>query len=148
MFLCLLLSPLSWAVEPLPRPEAPEKVDGECQKTYPIRAGQSFHPSLLSSSPSIAACSGLVVPLSDYADLLSTEQWAKSLEAQFRVEVSAIEMERDWYKNKLEQANEPLPWLDRPTTQRWLGRIETIAIVGIVTAGLGTTYYYSSGMQR
>ncbi|QDP58847.1 MAG: hypothetical protein Unbinned80contig1000_56 [Prokaryotic dsDNA virus sp.] len=90
----------------------------------------------------------MVVPLSDYADLLSTEQWAKSLEAQFRVEVSAIEMERDWYKNKLEQANEPLPWLDRPTTQRWLGRIETIAIVGIVTAGLGTTYYYSSGMQR
>jgi hypothetical protein len=148
MFLALILSTAAWAVEPLPRPEPPKKVDGECRKTYPIRAGQSFHPSLLSSSPAIASCSGLVVPLSDYADLLLTEQWAKSLESQFRVEVGALQMERDWYKNKLEEVSQPAPWLERSTTQRWLGRIETIAIVGIVTAGLGTTYYYSSGGQR
>ena len=136
------------AVEPLARPDAPKPVDGQCRKTYPIREGQPFPPSLLSSSPSIASCSGLVVPLSDYADLLATEEWGKSLEKQFRLEVSVLEMELDWYKKRLEIKTAPKPWTEKPSTQRWLGRIETIIIVGIVTAGLGTTYYYSSGAGR
>ena len=57
-------------------------------------------------------------------------------------------MEIDWYKTKLDEETKPLPWLEKPSTQRWLGRIETMVVVGIVTAGLGTTYYYSSGAAR
>ena len=147
MILLFLLLSSALAVEPIERPKAPEVVDGECKKTYPIREGQPL-PSPLLSSPSVAACSGVVVPLSDYADLLAHEQWAKSLDAQFRIEVSSLEMDLEWYKKKLDEQAQPVPWIERPASQRWLGRIETIVIVGIVTAGLGATYHYSTGIGR
>ena len=50
--------------------------------------------------------------------------------------------------NKGRPQLKPKPWIDRPSTQRWLGRIETIVIVGIVTAGLGATYHYSAGAGK
>jgi uncharacterized protein (DUF2164 family) len=71
-----------------------------------------------------------------------------AIQSQYKIEVTKLNMEIDWYKEKLEQANQPVPWVEKPTTQRWLGRIETIVVVGIVTAGLGTTYYYASGVGR
>jgi hypothetical protein len=71
-----------------------------------------------------------------------------AIQSQYKIEVGRLNMEIDWYKHKLEQANQPVPWMEKPSTQRWLGRIETIVIVGIVTAGLGATYHYTSGAGR
>ena len=68
-----------------------------------------------------------------------------AIQSQYKIETARLDMEIDWYKTKLEQANQPVPWVEKPATQRWLGRIETIVVVGIVTAGLGATYHYSSG---
>jgi len=129
------------------RPKPPAEVVGECEKVLAVDKGRPL-PELFRISPSSSPCSGLVVPLSDYADLLNTESWAEAIDAQYRLDISAIKMERDWYKTKLEQANLPEPWIERPVTQRWVGRIETLIVVGIVTAGLATTYHYASGVQR
>ena len=75
-------------------------------------------------------------------------KWGVSAYKIANIEISSLEMQRDWYKNRLEDQLKPKPWIDRPSTQRWLGRIETIVIVGIVTAGLGATYHYSAGAGK
>tara|TARA_R100001126_G_scaffold78201_1_gene46780 strand:- start:841 stop:1287 length:447 start_codon:yes stop_codon:yes gene_type:complete len=140
----LLFLGLAYASDPIDRPAAPEPVKGECLKVLPINKGQSPTTVLLDTN-GVANCSGLVVPLSQFSDLLQTEKWAVAVQSQYKIETSRLEMERDWYKEQLNDALKPKPWLERPGTQRWLGRIETIVIVGIVTAGLGATYHYTSG---
>jgi hypothetical protein len=87
----------------------------------------------------------VAVPLSQFSDLLQTEVWGKSVAQQYKVDTAALEMERDWYKAKLEKELEPTPWLERPSTQRWFGRLETLVTVGVVAAGLGAAYQYGSG---
>jgi len=143
----LLFLGTALASDPIERPAAPKVVDGECLKVYPINRGQPLPPPVFSPSGN-AGCSAVVVPLSQFSDLLQTEEWGKAVHHQYRIRTAALEMERDWYKERLDNELKPQPWLERPSTQRWLGRIETIVIVGVVTAGLGTTYYYSSGAGR
>ena len=143
----LLFLGMALASDPIDRPAAPNPVDGECHKVLPITKGKAL-PQVIVEPPGVAKCSAVAVPLSQFSDLLQTEQWGVAVQSQYKIETSRLDMEIDWYKNKLEQSNQPVPWLEKPATQRWLGRIETIVIVGVVTAGLGTTYYYSSGAGR
>jgi hypothetical protein len=132
-----------WASDPFDRPKAPDPVKGECLRVIPINQHKPAPLELLNKS-GIAECSAVAVPLSQFSDLLQTEEWGVAINAKHKIEISKLEMERDWYKTQLEDALKPGPWLEKPETQRWLGRIETIVIVGVVTAGLGTTYYYTS----
>lgn len=136
-----------FASDSIDRPVAPAPVQGECAKVIAINKSQSISPTILGSD-GVSKCSAVAVPLSQFADLLQTEKWGVAVQSQYRIETSRLEMEIYWYKNKLELANKPAPWLDRPTTQRWLGRVETIIIVGIVTAGIGATYHYSAGAGK
>ena len=148
MIFLLAFLGVCFAEDIITRPEPPEKVAGECSKVYPIRQGAALPPVLSDPKTGQATCSAIVTPLSQYADLLATEEWAKAVAQQYKIDTAALSMERDWYKQKFEQASQPKPWLERPETQRWFGRIETIVIVGVVTSGLGTTYYYTSGAGR
>ncbi len=136
------------ALSPLPeRPPAPEKVSGECSINFPISQGQLLPDGIVSSSVQ-ARCSAVAVPLSQYADLLNTEQWCLSLDKRYQLDTEILKNDIEWYKNKLSEETKPKPFLERTSTQRWLGRIETLLVVGVVTAGLGTTYYYSSGAGK
>ena len=143
----LLFLGLALASDPFERPKAPEPVKGECLRVLPITTQKPL-PAGLADGSGFAKCSAVAVPLSQFSDLLQTEKWGVSLESQFKLETSKLEMERDWYKQQLDDALQPKPWLEKPGTQRWLGRIETIVIVGIVTAGLGATYHYTSGAGK
>lgn len=147
MILLLLLTSVAFAGDPIPRPEPIKSVDGECLKVYPIRKGQPFLPAMVSphGDPS---CSGVAVPLSDYADLLATEEWAKAVSAQYRIDTEALEADIEWYKKKLEEESKPPPFLERPATQRWFGRIETLVTVGVVAVGLGAAYQYGAGGSK
>ena len=83
MILILTFSLLSWADggpgAQLPsRPEPPKAIEGECKKVLPINRGQPL-PDPFRISLKSAPCSGVVVPLSDYADLLATEKWAEAI---------------------------------------------------------------------
>tara|TARA_R100000458_G_C8218757_1_gene203796 strand:- start:221 stop:664 length:444 start_codon:yes stop_codon:yes gene_type:complete len=144
--LLLLLSSPAIGKDPIPRPEAPIAVDGECRKTYPLRRGQPFPIPLANSS--LATCSGVVVPLSEYADLLATEEWAKAVAAQYKIDTTLLEADLNWYKKKLEEESKPPPFLERPGTQRWFGRLETLVTVGVVAVGLGAAYQYGAGGLR
>tara|TARA_R100000995_G_scaffold84800_2_gene64918 strand:+ start:506 stop:952 length:447 start_codon:yes stop_codon:yes gene_type:complete len=143
----LLFLGLVYASDPIERPAAPDPVKEECLKVLPINKSKPLPPSLFDTN-GIAKCSAVAVPLSQFSDLLQTERWGVAIQSQYRIETSKLEMERDWYKEQLNDALKPKPWLERPGTQRWLGRIETIVIVGIVTAGLGATYHYTSGAGK
>ena len=129
------------------RPLAGNPIEGQCAKVYPIHKGKLW-PTPVVSSNGTPNCFAVLVPLSDYSDLLSTEVWATSIAQQYRIDTTALQSDIDWYKHKLELETQPKPWLERPATQRWLGRIETMVIVGIVTAGIGATYHYTAGSDR
>ena len=144
----LSLAGVALALPPVAeRPHPPEKVSGECSVNFPISQGQLLPDGLASSSVQ-ARCSAVAVPLSQYADLLNTEQWCVALDKRYHFDTELLKNDIDWYKAKLEEETKQKPFLERPSTQRWLGRIETLVVVGVVTAGLGTTYYYSSGAGR
>ena len=136
------------AVPPLPeRPAPPEPVAHECTTTFPISQGRSLPDGLVNPSV-LATCSAVAVPLSDFSDLLATERWAVAVEKRYNLDVTLLQSERDFYKQKLEEELSPKPFMERPSTQRWLGRVETIIVVGIVSAGLGATYHYASGAEK
>ena len=144
LLLLWLASPAMGADLP-PRPAPPEPVAGQCVKVLPIREGRPLPPLLLDTARTAASCSGVVVPLSDYADLLAGEKWAKAIEAQYQVDIAELEANRDWYKKKLEEESKPPPFLERPGPQRWFGRLETLVTVGVVAVGLSAAYQYGSG---
>ena len=143
----LLFLGLAYASDPIERPEAPDPVENECLKVLPITYHKPL-PTMLADESGVARCSAVAVPLSQFSDLLQTERWGVAVESQYKIQTSKLEMERDWYKQQLNDVLKPKPWLERPETQRWLGRIETIVIVGVVTAGLGATYHYTSGAGK
>jgi len=143
----LLFLGTALALDPIARPETPKPVEGECAKVYSINRGQPL-PSPLLSPSGIASCSSVAVPLSQFSDLLQTEKWAKAISSQYSIKTNELEMEREWYKKKLEEESKPPPFLERPGTQRWFGRLETLVTVGVVAAGLGAAYQYGSGGFR
>jgi len=126
------------------RPASPRPIAGQCAKNIPVRKGEVISPVVLSPR-GLASCSGVLVPLSDYADLLATEKWAVAVAAQYAVDTKALEMDLEWYKKKLKEESEPPPFLERPGTQRWFGRLETLVTVGVVAVGLSAAYQYGSG---
>jgi len=143
----LLLMSAAFATDIPARPVVPEPVAGQCTQVIPINKGKKFPPEL-TIGVSISDCSAVAVPLSDYADLLATEVWATNISTRYQIDTAELSRERDWYKDRLDLELKPKPWLERPGTQRWLGRIETMVIVGIVTAGIGATYHYSAGVGQ
>ena len=143
----LLASGPAMGEDLLPRPKTPAPVSGQCDRNLPISEGRPLPRGLLLPSGS-ASCSAVAVPLSDYADLLATEKWGESVAAQYRLDVTQLKQERDWYKAKLQEELKPTPWLERPSTQRWLGRLETLATVGVVAVGLGAAYQYGTGGSK
>jgi hypothetical protein len=132
---------------PIERPETPPVVVGECAMVYPITRATPLPPKLISPSGS-ASCSAVAVPLSQYADLLQIEKWGKAVSDRYRIDTAELTRERDWYKAKLEEESEPPHFLERPGTQRWFGRLETLVTVGVVAVGLGAAYNYGSGGLR
>ena len=141
----LLFLGMALASDPIERPATPNPVDGECYKVLPINKGKAL-PQVIVEPPGVAKCSAVAVPLSQFSDLLQTEQWAGAIQSQYKIETSMLQMEIDWYKTKLNEEMQPQPWMERPATQRWFGRIETVLIVGVVTIGLGATYQYGAGL--
>ena len=129
------------------RPEAGDVVEDQCEKVYPMHKNR-FLPADILGPDGKPDCFAIIVPLSDYSDLLMTETWATTIAQQYRVDTGELEANLNWYKEKLEEETQPLPFFDRPETQRWLGRIETLVTVGIVAVGLSAAYSYGAGATR
>lgn len=115
----------SWSV-----PEIPQPVANECPAAVDLVVGQPLPAGLVDSQGRVT-CYATVVPTSDLAGLLLTESWA--LQARPRGE--RLELELDWeqerYRRLVDEFEKPTPWLQRPGTQRTLGRVETVAVMAL-----------------
>lgn len=125
----MILASLAFAADPPERPKPPAPVPGECAKSIPVVVDTAIPSSLLSAAGK-AACSGVLVPSSQLADLLATEVWADELDGRYRVDMASIEVrlsaeqaQSEWWK---EQAERP--------------KAEPIALVGVgLIGGIGLT---------
>lgn len=114
MFSTLLLS-TAFAAEPPERPEPPAPLDHECSTTLGFDAGSSV-PTFLFDSEGKAKCSAIVVPLSDYQDLLKTEIWGEHVAQSYRLDTAHLEWQVGWYRDAAEAERAANPSFNRPAT--------------------------------
>lgn len=127
MFAFLLLA-TALAEEPnLDKPEPPTPVEGECAEIYGLDLGGSLPTGLLDDADK-AACSAIIVPISQYQDLLQVEIWGSYVANRYRLDVEMLTLQRDWYK---EAYGKPVPLFQRPGVLLSIG---TAVGVGAVAA--------------
>jgi hypothetical protein len=94
-----------------------------------LQKGVTVPSELLPAQARSPICSAIAVPLSDYADLLQTERWAKALQSQYFLDVKQLKLERDYYAKLYEEASAPEPWHQRPAAQRAAGGATVLLVV-------------------
>ena len=141
MIAIMLLIAVGWAgglAVPVQRDASP----GECLQATPLRAGGVLPPAMFSPEGT-ARCTAVIMPPFQVAYLLQLEEYHEATERLNALDLTLLETERDWYRDRLATELEPGPWYERPAAQRWLGRGEMIVLFAIVTAGAG--YAYNAG---
>ena len=128
-------------------PDLPVPVDGECLESVPVRAGDVV-PIVLSGADGLAACSFVAVPVSQLAYLLKVEKYAEGSDRLHSLDVELMEIEINWYKERVTKLSIPPKWYEKPTSQRWLGRAEMLLTVGVVASGLGLAYDVGRGSPQ
>ncbi len=139
LFAVLLSSPAYGQSLP-ERPPVPDPVPGECLTTHGLQVGLTVSEELLNRQTFAPKCSAVAVPLSDYADLLQTERWAKTLQSQYRLDTMQLQLERDHYAKMYAEASLPVPWHQRPAAQRSAGGA-TVLLVVLATGAVYSAAY-------
>jgi hypothetical protein len=118
----------AFAGTPPERPATPEPIEGECGKTVGITLGRGIPDDLVDGGGN-ATCSAVVVPLSDYADLLQAEAWGESIAAFYVIDVAHLQFERDWFREELMTSREPQPFWNRPAVMMGSGVVAGVSVV-------------------
>ena len=139
---CLLMGPLQ--AQTLKAPDLPAPVEGECLESVPVRAGDVV-PVVISSADGLAACSFVAVPVSQLAYLLKVEKYAEGADRLHMLDVQLMEIEIDWYQERVTELSTPPKWYAKPEAQRWFGRAEMLLTVGVVASGLSLAYDVGRG---
>ena len=126
----------------LVRPPLPDAQPTECHRSFSITKGQPAPKAVFKDG--FALCDAVIEPTSSLAFLLALEKYERASARLHAVDLELVQSERDWYKLKYEQASKPPRWIDKPETQRWLGRLEMLATVGVVASGVGIAYKYGT----
>jgi len=53
------------------------------------------------------------------------------------LDIELLKTERNWYRDELATESEPVPWYRTEAASRWGGRLEVLAVVAILGAGMG-----------
>ena len=138
MIALLLTLATGWAGDLTP-PTVKPLSPGDCAQSTPVQAGRVVPPSVYSLDGT-ALCTGIIMPPNQVAYLLQLEEYHQATERLHILDVDLLKMERNFYRDRLATELEPKPWYERPSAQRWWGRLEVLAVVGIVTAGAGYVY--------
>ena len=124
----------AWSV-----PAQPEAVGSQCPRSLDLVVGQPVPPELLDDRGRVR-CYATAVPTSRLAQLLLVEAWAWQAEPRglrLDLELGWERAERIRLEAQVASLEDP-PWLQRPGTQRTLGRVETtvvfLAALGIYMA--------------
>lgn len=144
MLMMMLLSAMTVAQgddwEPI-LPAPPATTSDECPKAFALVPGEP-PPLGLVGEDGLVVCRATALPDSWAAHMLLIKAWANQTAPRYRaldLENQALQLELTWNKDRVQQledfAAKPTPWLQRPTTQRWAGRLET-TVVFIVAAAI------------
>ena len=140
--IALLLVGSSMAADPLVWPSPPEPVRSECPQSSALIAGQPPPVDLVEAG--VVKCSAVAEPTSSMAYLLAVEQYGRAAHEIHKLELEQMQNQIDWYKAELDNANSAKPWWQRSTSQRWIGRFEIVALVGLV-GGASWGIYTAAG---
>ena len=135
----LMLIASGWAGS-LEAPQLSEPTPHECDQATPIRVGSIGLPPGIAGPDGTARCHAVAMPTSEVAYLLKLEEYHEAMERLHALDVSLLQAERDWYRDQLATEQAPVPWYETPTAQRWTGRAEVLAVLTVVTIGLGYGY--------
>ena len=126
------------------KPAPPMRLDGECQTVIAIRAGQPLPESVVQGV--IPRCHAMLVPPSQYADLLVIEKWgqaiydsARILEATEDALAKAAQTQVGWYSLQLTSAEE-----DRDRFRRLLPVGAVGGLVGGAALALAARWVWAS----
>ena len=118
----------------LDKPGAPPAISGECAEVYGLDLGSSL-PLGIRDDEGKAACSALVVPVSQYQDLLQIEAWGDYVANRYRLDTELLTLQRDWYK---EAVAEKTPLFQRPGVLIGVGVTAGVAAVTASAWALST----------
>jgi len=135
----LLMISLGWSGDSLEFPSQGEPAPGDCDRAVPVRAGDLI-PSEVVSADGLATCTGVILPPSQLAYLLKLEAYVKASERMHMLDVDLLKQERDYFRDQLTIATRPPIWYERPSVQRWAGRVETLIAVGLAASALSMGY--------
>jgi len=135
----LFMVSLGWSGNSLVAPTQGDPASGECVQAIPVRIGDPL-PSLVAGADGQAKCTGIVLPPSQLAYLLKLEAYVKAAERMHMLDVDLLKQERDFYKEQLTIATQAPIWYEKPTVQRWAGRVETLIAVGLAASALSLGY--------
>ena len=135
----LLMISLGWSGESLAFPSQGEPAPGDCDRAVPVRIGDPI-PSGVAGADGLATCTGVILPPSQLAYLLKLEAYVKASERMYMLDVDLLKQERDYYREQLTIATRPPIWYERPSLQRWAGRVETLIAVGLAASALSLRY--------
>lgn len=122
----------------LTAPIVSEAFPGDCDQSVAIRAGDPLHSPIVGSD-GLAACNAVAMPPAQVAYLLKLEEYHHARERLHALDVELLQTERNWYRDELATQSQPVPWYQTTTAARWGGRLEVLAVVAILGAGMG--YY-------
>ena len=118
----------------LEKPEAPPAISGECSEVYGLDVGRSLPAGLLDDEGK-ATCAALIVPVSQYQDLLQIEAWGDYVANRYRLDTEMLTLQRDWYK---ETVAEKTPLFQRPGVLIGVGTVAGVAAVATSAWALST----------
>ena len=128
----MMISVLAFADDVLPLPALHEPQAHECEAVIALRSGQPIPADLLDEQ-GLVRCSALVVPPSEYANLLDFETYATHARSRYLLDTAALQRDLTWHQERLAQLEKPPKWFQTPEAQRWAGRLE--ALVTFVAVG-------------
>ena len=121
---------------PLTAPTPPENSPGDCVLSIAIRAGGVPAPAIVGPD-GLAVCNAVAMPPAQVAYLLQLEEYHHARERLHALDIELLKTERNWYRDELATESEPVPWYRTEAASRWGGRLEVLAVVAILGAGMG-----------
>lgn len=143
ILLGVLIARPACAAEPPPPPALVEQLPSmpDCPGSLELTPGERWvPPDWLVDAQGVVQCRAVLEPYTSLADLLIIETDYHTLRGLYRVDTLTLELKLDHWQGRALAAEAvlaaPTPFFQRRETAAWLGRVEVLALVGVVAWGL------------
>lgn len=112
-------------------PGAVEPVEGQCVRAVNLVQGQPLPPELVTvraDGTVVARCAATAIPVSKGLDALMWADHGRTLRRLWVLNESIARSELRWRDGRIAQLERPPGLLDRPGTQRLIGRTEGLLV--------------------